>query len=202
MKGLIVKEFYRIKSNRLLVFGVFLTVCLCFNSVAPAPAYISLFWGWSGYLAFSEILIEKEADKRIDLTLPVSKAEIVSLKYIIALIPAVLGVVTCLISGAIMLLTSVITVGEYLYGIVCVSFYALPLILVLTSFFALGEKKSKIICYILFVPIFLGQIYYHITVKELRNLNAVEFICIMAAAVALYALLWWVSVKAYSRREL
>lgn len=211
MKGLLLKDLYIITKY-----------CRFYLIAVPVITMVSMFYpetftGLSMSLSIMAITLtmttmaydERSKWTEYCCTLPYSKVQVVSSKYIMGLLGEAAVILFILLS---MILQLMITGTEniLLCLAVCGAIFLVGCILtaiVMPLVFRLGTEKARIALIIIFV-IFLSVIIAlnpdEITVAGAENfvIPPVLFIALPAAAVALYILSWYLSIVIYKKREI
>ena len=199
MKGLLLKEWYMMKKyckTYLLITVVFLAIS-CVNDqnlffvVYPCllcgmiPVNLQSYDERSGWTHYSG-------------TLPYTKAQLVSAKYLTGLFTmlAVLAV-TGVIQTIKMSLNDVFHFDNL--------FVTLLAMFIMTFIFKFGTEKGRIVYFVMIILFFVG--IYAISGLFSENLKAeislnMLLMCLSLAGVVLYALSWFLSISFYKRREM
>lgn len=206
MKGLLLKDFYMLlKYCRMyfLISAVFIVLSafgddnyflICYPCIIAGMLPVTLL----GY-------DERSRWNEYSGTLPVTKAQIVSGKYLIGLFAQIACIVLLsLVQLVRMYMDSVFDIGSYLTLIAqlmilsCFSSSAL-----LPFMFKFGVEKGRIAYYIIIGFIFAASaVVIHIERMETFEFSSGALLLILSlASVAVYALSWCLSVVFYKKRE-
>ncbi len=207
MKGLLLKDWYALWSY----LRVFLIIELGFVATSffsDANAFLLLYpCILSGMLSMTLIAYEEKEKWNIyALTLPYSKAQLVSSKYLISLL---LGLSVVALSALSQFLAMIIDSAVSFSQILSQISLTLPLSLVPTAFllpfiYKFGAEKGRIAYYVVIgafcavlggLGAFQGQ---PITLPDGNLMN----VLVILASLLVYALSWVLSVKFYEKREL
>lgn len=206
MKGLLLKDWYIFKKYcKWAVFIFIFHVGLSFVS----PRYSTVFYIWPCLLCgvLPSTLLELDENNKWHIyscTLPYSKAQIVSAKYLI-------GLASQLITAALAVITQVI---EITFGRSSIALYNLELIaalvmlssvttsITLALIFKFGTKKGRIACMIVIALSVgsVGRVLDEVTRVRIHSNTRLILICI--TTVVVYALSWLLSIRFYSKREM
>lgn len=207
MKGLLLKDFYTvIKYCRafILIILVFLIVSCFGNDSIVFIIYPLIFAGMIPVTLFS--YDEREKWNITCETLPCTRAQYVSGKFLIGLSFEIAALILSAIAQAVRLSrTGVFNISEYfsLIGIMFVFGIIAPA-LVLPLFFHFGAEKGRIANFIVLGCLCAGTT----ALMGLNNikLDMTAFVLIApilcATAIVLFVLSWVLSVRLYNKREL
>lgn len=207
MKGLLLKDWYAIKSY----FRAFFLMDIIFI-VGSCFAYGNLFFLiypciFSGMISMSLIAYEEKEKWNIYAgTLPYSKAQLVSSKYVVSLF---IGLLTILAMSSVqvgMMLYkhefNLFTILNFITILLPVSL--LPTAILLPFVYRFGAEKGRIIYYIV-IAVFCGSVGflggikdYNLSVSKNYNFDVIAFL----AAVLIFGVSWLLSVKFYQNREI
>lgn len=206
MKGLLLKDFYML-----------LKYCRMYFLISVVFIVLSAFGGDNYFLICYPCIIagmlpvtllgydERSRWNEYSGTLPVTKAQIVSGKYLIGLFAQIACIVLLsLVQLVRMYMDSVFDIGSYLTLIAqlmilsCFSSSAL-----LPFMFKFGVEKGRIAYYIIIGFIFAAAaVVSHIERAETFDFSSGALLLILSlASVAVYALSWCLSVVFYKKRE-
>lgn len=205
MKGLLLKDWYMLKSY----CRSFLILIFVYAAVSPA------FSGSSGFIMFypcilsgtiSMTLISYEEREKWNVyaaTLPVSKAQMVSCKYLMSLF--VSGSVLCvmLLSHTVVMFTRHSFDISAISGLLTtlVPLCLLPTALLLPFIFKLGGEKGRMMYYVIFI-FFCFAISFLSPEKALRAIGKLTGAVILATSVLIFGASWLLSIRFYQKREL
>lgn len=218
MKGLLLKDFYMmVKYCKTYLFFVIIFLVLTITDRSNSVSSNSLFFVFYPCILVGLIPVtllsydERSKWNEYSGTLPYSKAQMVSAKYLIGMIIfGVLFVLSGIAQAVKMSINGTFSFGDYLVLmemiliISCVtSSFMLPVI------FKLGTEKGRITYLAMIVLICVGcfvaadylnplKLHFQIT-KSLPLEGILLLICI--ASIALYALSWYLSIVFYKKRE-
>ncbi len=208
MKGLLLKDFYCIKGYLSLVI-ISEMVMIALASFMRETVFLLFFACVISAMIGTSLMAyeEKERWSKFALTLPLSRKQIVSEKY-------VLGLITGGITAAIILIAqsvSMIVKGEFSSEIILENAVAitpiclLPNAISLPFVWKLGVEKGKFAYYII-IGMLGGSLGFVTGFFEIENINfsinTVSAVLVLAATAALYAVSWFISIAFYSKREL
>ncbi len=205
MKGLLLKDWYALKSY----CRTFLILVLVYAAVSPA------YGGSSGFVILlpcilsgmiSMTLIAYEEREKWNIyaaTLPVSKAQLVSCKYLVSLIVSSTVLCVILLSHTAAMLTKhsfdLTAIGSLLT--ILVPLCLLPTALLLPFIFWLGAEKGRMMYYGIFV--FFGfAISFLSPEKALRVTGKLTAPVTLAAPVLFFGASWLLSIRLYQKREM
>lgn len=203
MKGLLLKDFYRFK-------GFFITV-LIFDAVASmlaAPGFFVMLILFFEIGRFLCNYYEIEKNNVLDVTLPLSRAQMVNEKYIIMLTYAAESVIVWTISGALMLIFGKIGSREYLLGFINIALANLAGTITFPLAFRFGTQRTgfinRVISWTLMLSVIFGTFGSRKSDAKFLSgfLSLPVFIGVMVAIVVVYVLLWRLSIAAYQKRDL
>lgn len=207
MKGLLLKDFYMtLKYCRAMLL---MMVAFILASLGTDDTFFYTFYPCllSGMLPVT-LLGYDERSKWSEYcgTLPYTKAQIVSGKYLMALFMQLAVIVLSAITQAVRMNSQ---------GAFDVSLYLtiMALLVILSCFstsitlpfmFKLGVEKGRIAYYIMFGVICVGSIAASAAFNEIKNVGLSgggPTLILCAVMVALYALSWYLSIVFYKKRE-
>lgn len=195
MKGLIRKEWYASKLN-FLCFGV---MALCFfvlYLILPKQNLFFIFYPALLISTVSTSSITLDESDRWDVfsaALPCSRAQLVSVKYLVSLVPA-------LTLSLLTLAVSLMKNDPSAFTIPCLTLTYLLLTAGANLFpaFKWGSRKSRIPSIILTLALFFLLTFG--AVGSSSHVNLIFFL--LPAAVLVFFLLWFLSIRAYQKRDL
>lgn len=205
MKGLLLKDWYALKSY----CRTFLILVLVYAAVSPAyggsSGFVILFpCVLSGMISMTLIAYEEREKWNVyAATLPVSKAQQVSCKYLVSLIVSSTVLCIILLSHTAAALAKhsfdLTAIGSLLT--ILVPLCLLPTALLLPFIFWLGAEKGRMMYYGIFV--FYGLAITFISPeKALRVTGKITVPVILAVPVLLFGASWLLSIRLYQKREL
>ncbi len=218
MKGLLLKDLYATKAyfrSFLFLIAVFLIMPFFSENSSFFIYYPCIF---AGVLSMSLIAYEEREKWNVySLTLPYSRAQLVSSKYLI-------GLFFGLFALAATLITQAIHSDFQIYALLSLAVSMIPMILIpnallLPFIYKLGAEKGRIAYYFIFgafvalIGLMSGfQLFSEAQapVGIIGGANAPTGILIglksqffiVLVSIAIYALSWWLSIKIYQKREL
>lgn len=208
MKGLILKDWYMMKKycrSYILIAAVFIGISLFSNDNLFFVFYPCLLCG----MIPVNLLGYDERSRWIQYsgTMPYTKTQIVSAKYLIGLLAQVIMLIVTGIAQGIKMTVA----GNFVFGEFVVLMLLMLIMAILTSsislpfIFKLGVEKGRIAYYIMigFVcgasvvasSFFKGQL-----VAEVEPIAILAFLVIVG--IGIYALSWYLSIVFYKKREL
>ncbi len=195
MKGLIRKELYCNKQNFIWA-GIF---ALLFFSLYAHTGSKNMFFVFYPALLTSTFFVSSISIEESDhwdvyaTALPCSRAQLVSVKFLvilaIALILAFLTLVSTVVSGASQIFTVPCLTLTYLLVVVGINLFAA---------FKWGSRKSRLPSTILTLALFFLLSFGILGSSTHPNL----LFLLLAVAVLLFCLLWLLSIRAYQKRDL
>lgn len=207
MKGLLLKDFYMVMKycrSYLLIFVVFISV-----SAASDDNFFFIFYPCllAGMIPVTLLGYDERSKwSQYCGTLPYTKAQIVSGKYLMGLFAQIAVIVLSVLAQAVRMNTnggafdrkSYLTLMALLMILSCFSSFINPFM------FKFGVEKGRIAYYIM-IGVFCGGCAAASSL--FRNMKAIEFftggllpiLCIVMAAA--YALSWYLSIVFYKKRE-
>ncbi len=205
MKGLLLKEWYGIKSY----FRAFLLMYLIFAVVSCMGNSFFLYYPCilSGMIALSLISYEeKEKWNVFAATLPYSRAQLVSSKYLVSLILsgiAILGM-TAAQAGAMCVRHCFDGLGLLKIATMLVPMSLLPTALLLPFIYRFGVEKGRIVYYLV-LSVFVSALVIVTAFSEIANADAPgigteALICLISFG--LFFLSWYLSIRFYEKREI
>lgn len=205
MKGLLLKDWYMLKSY----CRTFLLLVLVYATVSPALGNSSGFTMLlpcvlSGMISMTLIAYEEREKWNVyAATLPVSKAQAVSCKYLVSLIVSSTVLCITLLSHTAAMLARHsfdITAISGLF-ITLVPLCLLPTALLLPFIFKLGSEKGRMMYYAIFV-LFGIAVPLLSPENALRAIGKLTSAVILAASVLIFGASWLLSIRFYQKREL
>lgn len=207
MKGLLLKDFYMLKSYCRMVF----IIMILFMGIAIVRNETST----SFLLAYPYVLAamlpmtlvaydEREKWCIYSQTLPVSKAQYVSAKYILGLI---LVLAACLLSSGAFAIKQILNAAfawedftamlEFAAGGMIAAAVLMPFV------FRFGSEKGRIVYFMILIAFFatvfiISDVDITVTLPIMVNPS----ILIAPVGIFFYLLSWWISVSLYEKREL
>ena len=207
MKGLIIKDLYMTakycRSNIIISF-LFLLLSLA----SPDNLFFTFYPAMLGGMIPTNILAYDERSRWIQYsdTLPYSRAQIVSGKYIIGLIAQGTIIVSIGIAHAAVMISNG-TFSTEAFGVFMMLILTLSLIsssINLPFMFKYGVEKGRLAYYVM-VGIVCGgsvaasQIMTESTAQEIILFGVLPIVCLIG--IGIYALSWYFSVVFYKKRE-
>ncbi|MGN1405405.1 MAG: ABC-2 transporter permease [Erysipelotrichaceae bacterium] len=206
MRGLLIKDYYMlIKYFRsyILIITVMAVVTMFSTS---APLFILYPVIMANMLPVSLVNYDEMARfDRMYQTMPVSKAQYVSAKYLMSFIFQALSLIIFTAGYSVSLIRSsqfeidtVLTIVSYMIILVSV----LPSIL-LPFVFKFGSEKGRMV-YLLITAVFVGAVMYLLNKEELFmiDISAFGFIKALIISILVYGVSWFISVRIYKKREI
>lgn len=206
MRGLLIKDYYMlIKYFRsyILIITVMAVVTMFSTS---APLFILYPVIMANMLPVSLVNYDEMARfDRMYQTMPVSKAQYVSAKYLMSFIFQALSLIIFTAGYSVSLIRSsqfeidtVLTIASYMIILVSV----LPSIL-LPFVFKFGSEKGRMV-YLLITAVFVGAAMYLLNKEELFmiDISAFGFIKALIISILVYGVSWFISVRIYKKREI
>lgn len=204
MKGLLLKDWYMLKSY-----------CRTYLILLLIYAAIPIFGSTSGFIMFYPCVLsgmlsisliayeEREKWNVYAATLPVSKAQTVSCKYLVSLIVSSAVLCIMLLSHTLAMLArhsfDITAIGGLLTALTPLCL--LPTALLLPFIFWLGSEKGRMIYYFIFIS-FSIAIMYISPASALRAIGKLIGTVILAASVLIFGASWLLSIRLYQEREL
>lgn len=207
MKGLLLKDFYMVTKycrGYLLIAAVFIAVSVIDIGISTFSAVLCLI---AGILPVTLMAYDERSRwTEYSGTLPYSKAQIVSSKYLIGLLAQITVIVfTVLIKSVVKGFDNILfELAVLAYGFVISCAMAA---VVLPFMFWLGVEKGRIAYYITMVTVFacvfaIADFYGEEGFSSLLgDATSVTLAIIPLAAIALYAVSWCISIALYKKRE-
>ena len=208
MKGLLLKDFYMVKKYckaYLMIVAIFIAVLLINETDFFFSFYSCVFVG----MIPVTLLGYDERSHWIEYsgTLPYTKEQIVSGKYIVGLISqtAVLVIVAIIMAvkmntkGIFEIKSFLLMITVFLVMSCISSSFMLPFM------FKFGVEKGRIAYYIIIAVVFAGGFAsFNLFEKEMQTQisNGFVFMIICVAVIAVYALSWYLSIVFYKKREI
>ena len=207
MKGLIIKDLYMTakycRSNIIISF-LFLLLSLA----SPDNLFFTFYPAMLGGMIPTNILAYDERSRWIQYsdTLPYSRAQIVSGKYIIGLIAQGTIIVSIGIAHAAVMISNG-TFSTEAFGVFMMLILTMSLIsssINLPFMFKYGVEKGRLAYYVM-VGIVCGgsvaasQIMTESTAQEINLFGVLPIVCLIG--IGIYALSWYFSVVFYKKRE-
>lgn len=206
MKGLLLKDWYLIKSYCLSFFVIAMVMILATAFVSDVAVFESYPVLFAGMIPMTlQSYDEKEKWHVYSGTLPVSRAQFVSAKYLIGLLDVAVVIAATVLVRAVSGLALPgrgTAVSPTLFAAAGLGLFAPAVALPLV--FRFGAEKARII-YLILVAVVAGASYILLDNDGAPSLveatpAAPAVLCL--AALALYAVSWAISVASYKRREL
>lgn len=206
MKGLLIKDYYMLMKyfrTYVVIIGVMAIVTL-FST--PAPLFIIYPVIMTNMLPVS--LVNYDEMSRFDRyyqTMPISKTQYVSSKYLMSLIFQILSLIIFMAAYSISLIRSsqfeavaIMTIASYMIILASV----LPSIL-LPFVFKFGSEKGRMF-YLLITAIFVGASMYLLNNDTLLmiDMNTIGFVRAFIMSMLIYGISWFISIKIYKKREI
>lgn len=206
MKGLLIKDYYMLMKyfrTYVVIIGVMAIVTL-FST--PAPLFIIYPVLMANMLPVS--LVNYDEMSRFDRyyqTMPISKTQYVSAKYLMSLIFQILSLIIFTAAYSISLIRSsqfevvaIMTIASYMIILVSV----LPSIL-LPFVFKFGSEKGRMF-YLLITAIFVGASMYLLNNDTLLmiDMSTIGFVRAFIMSMLIYGISWFISIKIYKKREI
>lgn len=207
MKGLILKDLYALQKyckNVIIILLVF--VCVGFFSTGTNGFFISYPCILGSILPVTLLAYdEKEKWNSYAQTLPVTKGQYVSGKYIIGLITtSFFLVITSIVYIIKMIQQNLFSFNEYLNTLFGILIFCLIMSAFIPPFvFKFGTQKGKII-YLTAVGIICGVFIVSESYSDasLLSLIKIPIAGVLGICVVLYVLSWILSIKFYQSREI
>ncbi|MGN0652373.1 MAG: ABC-2 transporter permease [Gemmiger sp.] len=210
MKGLLLKDWYAIKSYCL--YTLFIVLVFAILGGAMQGNFFFTFYPLIFISVIAMNLIayeEKEKWGQYAATLPYTKAQIVSSKYIVSLC---LGLGTVVLSGISqyvgMIVSNTYNTEKLLsYLMIFVSLALLPAAFLLPFIYKFGVNKGRIAYYVVII-VSCGVIGGIASVDSIGSASAVSasqisiFVIVAVASAVIYALSWMLSIRFYQNREI
>lgn len=210
MKGLLLKDWYAIKSYCL--YTLFIVLVFAILGGAMQGNFFFTFYPLIFISVIAMNLIayeEKEKWDQYAATLPYTKAQIVSSKYIVSLC---LGLGTVVLSGISqyvgMIVSNTYNTEKLLsYLMIFVSLALLPAAFLLPFIYKFGVNKGRIAYYVVII-VSCGVIGGIASVDSIGSASAVSasqisiFVIVAVASAVIYALSWMLSIRFYQNREI
>ncbi len=207
MKGLLLKDWYAIKSYfvSFFVLYVVLLAMACFEStnffLLLYPCILS------GSIAMSLIAYEeKEKWNLYAATLPYSRAQLVSAKYLVTLLAGTGTSMMILATQTIVRLSqhTFMLSGILDFALMMVPFYLLPSTFLLPFVYRLGAEKGRILYFV----VLGGFSSFTVLIDGVQRLNmwavGSPYLNLLVAVISvlLFAGSWWLSIHFYEKRDL
>lgn len=210
MKGLLLKDWYAIKSY--CRYPLFIVLLFALLGGAMQGNFFFTFYPLIFISVIAMNLIayeEKEKWDQYAATLPYTKAQIVSSKYIVSLC---LGLCTVVLSGISqyvgMIVSNTYNTEKLLsYLMIFVSLALLPAAFLLPFIYKFGVNKGRIAYYVVII-VSCGVIGGIASVDSIGSASAVSasqisiFVIVAVASAVIYALSWMLSIRFYQNREI
>lgn len=207
MKGLLLKDWYMAKKH----FRMYLLLAVVFIAVSTVNSE-NLFFAFYPCLICGMLpvnLLGYDERSKWDLycgTLPCTREQFVSAKYLIGLLAGIVVLVlTAVVQAGRMIATDSFVLGEYLT--------LLGMLLILTCvsssitlpfMFKLGVEKGRMAYYVMVGVVCAGSVLasnlFRLDQTAVSANGALALVCL--AAVGLYALSWYLSIVFYRKRDL
>ncbi len=208
MKGLLLKDFYlaiKYCKTFLLIVVVFLGLSFFANGNLFFVYYPCLFTAMIPVTLLS--YDERSKWELYSATLPYTKAQIVSAKYLIGLIGNMIVLLVAALAQAVrMSANGIFTMERYwmiMGTLVCMSFVSSTL--VLPVMFRYGVEKGRIAYFLVLGAVCGGSVIMAMmfdgNAGTGMNFGA-GMILALAVSVALYVLSWYLSIRFYQKREI
>jgi ABC-2 type transport system permease protein len=207
MKGLLLKDLYMVSGYCrafLLIVAVFLAVSFFGDDNVFFVVYPVMV---AGIIPVTLISYD-ERDKWLQYsgTLPYTRSQLVSSKYLIGLIFGVAAFAISMVATAVrMLMQGYFSVREFLtMGMILLVLGLIGPMLLLPFIFKFGAEKGRIAFYVMLgIICAAGTVLAGFGVQTVFSLNSLWiFVVICGIALALYALSWRVSIQIFLKREL
>jgi len=205
MKGLLLKDWYVLKSYCrifLLLVLVYAALSSAFNSSSGFVVFYPCVL--SGMISMTLLSYEEREKWNVyAATLPVSKAQRVSCKYLMSLFLSSTVLCVTLLSHTVTMLAKHSFDISAISGlfITLVPLCLLPAALLLPFIFRLGTEKGRMMYYAVFI-FFAIAITYLSPEKALRAIGKLTGAVILAASVLVFGISWLLSIRFYQKREL
>lgn len=207
MKGLILKDLimtWKYCKAFLLLIVMFLTVSAFSNDTMFYILYPSIM---ASMIPMTLQAYDERSKWELNaLTMPYSRAQLVSVKFVIGLFAGVLVVIaTAILQALRMFLTDSFQWDSWLSIVTLV--FALSCIapaLSLPCIFKLGSEKGRIYHSVITGVICGGSVlltfgFPELTTQALSASSPLPILCLVA--IAIYGLSWWLSIRFYEKRE-
>lgn len=206
MKGLLLKDLYMMKRymrSYLLMMAVFMGIA----AMDPGNLFFVYYPCMLSGMVPTSLLGYDERSKweMFAETLPCTRAQIVSVKYLLGVIlQLVVLVLTAIVQGVVMLPTGdwagYLILLEMLVMLGCVSSSV-----TLPFMFRFGVEKGRMAYYVMIGLVCAGSSVagslFNSGIQYIPGTNVVMPL-LMLAAMGVYALSWWLSIRFYEKREL
>ena len=207
MKGLLLKDFYMLR--KYCKVYLLLALVFVFASLSGTQNLFFIFYPCmvcsmlpANLLAYDE----KSRWLQYSETLPYSKKQLVSVKYLIGLIlQGSMLILTAIVQAIVMHLDHVFDLRNYLVTMMLLLTMALiSSSITLPSMFKLGVERGRISYYVMIALVCGGSVVFSNMAEKglLLKLNpdgVLTLICLLS--VAIYALSWYLSIIFYQKRE-
>ncbi len=207
MKGLLQKDFYCIISY-MKVFLILNIVYILAGLVNDGTNLTFILYPciFSSIMSYSMLAYEEQEKwNSFALTMPLSRNQIVSSKYIITLILGICTAVLIVITRIIGTVVSGTFTFEYIIFIasLLIAICLLPAAIILPFMFKFGATKGRI-AYILVFGVLSGFIFFGI--KNINGVNEFTFdsisaVMIILPAILIFSISWFISCIVYRKRE-
>ena len=192
MNGLLLKEFYSLKNNLIFFIIYFICIIIGFSSSQNSLQ------AYAGVLTFVIIHTSTSYDEKskwdtYSISLPCSRAMIVSSKYLFALILTVIAIIPGIIFNAI---------NDYNPSFALLSFqsFIIPGIGLLCDFY-FGATKSYLASFFLAIFILVPVFFSNLITAVVPNSFMVNFI-IAIISIFIYGISWLLAIVLYKKRQL
>ena len=207
MKGLLLKDLYMVKAYckaYLLIAVVFFVVSLSDNGNFFFAFYPCLLCGMipvnlQGYDERSRFL-------QYSATLPYTKAQIVSAKYLVGLLTQVVVLVLIGVAQGVKMAVS----GTFVFAefapmlLTALAISTLTPAIIMPFIFKYGVEKGRIAYYVMIGLVCAVGVPFSGVFKDASGgiSSSVLFAAVAVAAIGIYALSWALSIRLYEKREL
>ncbi len=210
MRGLLIKDFLILKKNARVFLG--LTVLYLAMAIFLHTDFGVLMAFMMGMLSITSFAYDEQAKwDAFALTMPVTKRDMVTAKYILVLLLGIAGAVIGLILsftaslglGVVDILDTLKNVGLGICATYVFSSIALPLV------YKLGSEKSRLVLMVCYAaPILLGTIVINmledatLTMPELLSAGQTAAILLPFITVAAMAISYRISLSVFQKKDL
>lgn len=205
MKGLILRDLYDfpskltmiIMSAWFLVLGTPLAEYMNVDIILCVFMFLTV---WCAFVRWSGELCES-----VDMTLPVTRAQLVSVRYIGALSVHLSVVILCAVGGIFFPGSGKWNLSEYLLLLIDSIMLGACAVLPMSRLFSSRGKETTLrdLAYILVVNLITDILWGVFKGAFFADtVTPVGFLCVIVIAAAMYALSWLYAVKAYQKLDL